>query len=545
VSAVLALPRVEIEVDGNPIGRVAAECLARIEVRGALSVPSQCELTFLDPPDASPAVELAPGAGIVIRALGSTATLFTGEVTAVEHVYDPSLGRELRVRAYDLLHRLKKQQTARGFTDVTAEDLASELGSSVGLTVEASESGPTLPRVLQHRQSDFELLVDACRRSGLFLTVEGKTLRLLTLAGTGDPVPLSWGSSLIEASVELNGERAVRTVSATGWDLRRMEPHDAQASSPRSGRTAFAEVPPQAVGGSAERLLFDEGTPDEGAAQGLAQAELDLRAASEVVFRGVALGDAALRPGAIVDITGVDPSVQGRYVLTEVRHSIDRELGYLSEISSAPPEHRPATRGAITTAGIVQDVDDPDKLGRVAVVLPSFGEIETGWIPVVTTAAGPNKGLVALPDPGDRVLVLLAGEDPAQAIVLGGLFGSEEPFDAGISDGEARRYSIRTKGGHLLRFDDEATSVHLEDTTQNVVDLSPEGVKIESAKALSVVARDPISLRTDSDLSAESSAKVTVTARGDLELHAGGNLLIDAPGRTVTIRAAKIDFETA
>jgi phage protein D/phage baseplate assembly protein gpV len=545
VSAVLALPRFDIEVDGSPLGRVAADCLARIEVRSALSVPTQCELTFLDPPDASPSVALAPGTGIVVREGASTAALFTGEVTAVEHVYDPSMGRELRVRAYDLLHRLKKQQTARGFTDVTAEDLASELGSSVGLTVDASESGATLARVLQHRQSDFELLVEACRRSGLFLAVEGETLRLVTLAGAGDPVPLAWGSSLIEVSVELNGERSARTIRATGWDLRRIEPHDAEATSPRSGRTASAEVPPEAVGGAPERLLFDEGTPDDNAAQGLAQAELDLRAASEVVLRGVALGDAALRPGAIVEIAGVDPSIQGQYVLTEVRHSIDRELGYLSEISSAPPEPRVATRGAITTAGIVDSVDDPDGLGRVAVVLPSFGEIETGWIPVVTVAAGPNKGLVALPDPGDHVLVLLAGEDPGQAIVLGGLFGPDEPFDAGVSAGEARRYSIRTKGGHLLRFDDEATTVHLEDTTQNLVDLSPEGVKIESPKAFRVVARDPMSLRTDADLSAESATKISVAAGGDLELHAGGNLLIDAPGRTVTIRAAKIDFETA
>jgi phage protein D/phage baseplate assembly protein gpV len=545
MTAILALPRVDIEVDGSPLGRVAADCLARIEVRSGLSVPSQCELTFVDPPDASPAAELAPGAAVLVRALPSTATLFSGEVTAVEHVYDPSRGRELRVRAYDLLHRLKKQQTARGFTDVTAEDLASELGSSVGLTVEASESGPTMPRLLQHRQSDFELLVEACRRSGLFLAVEGETIRLLTLAGFGDPVPLSWGSSLIEASVELNGERSARTVSATGWDLRRMEPHDAQATSPRSGRTAFAEVPPASVGGTAERLLFDEGTPDDEVAGGLAQADLDLRAASEVVLRGVALGDAALRPGAIVDVTGVDSSLQGRYVLTEVRHSIDRELGYLSRISSAPPEHRPATRGSITTAGIVEDVDDPDKLGRVAVVLPSFGEIETGWIPVVSAAAGPNKGLVALPDPGDRVLVLLAGEDPGQAVVLGGLFAPDEPFDAGISDGEAKRYSIRTKGGHVLRFDDEATTVHLEDSTQNVVDLSPGGVRIESPKAMNVDAQDSISMRSNSDLSAEASARLTMRAGGDLELHAGGNLLIDAPGQTVTIRAAKIDFETA
>ena len=33
--------------------------------------------------------------------------LFVGEVTAVEHVYEPGHGREIRVRGYDRLHRTR------------------------------------------------------------------------------------------------------------------------------------------------------------------------------------------------------------------------------------------------------------------------------------------------------------------------------------------------------------------------------------------------------------------------------------------------------
>ena len=42
---------------------------------------------------------------------------------------------------------------------------------------------------------------------------------------------------------------------------------------------------------------------------------------------------------------------------------------------------------------------------------------------VLSVGAGSGKGLVACPDVDDQVLVLLLHGDPAQGIVLGGLYG--------------------------------------------------------------------------------------------------------------------------
>src|SRR6266498_5366089 len=91
--------------------------------------------------------------------------------------------------------------------------------SDLGLTVSADESGPQWPRLIQHRQSDLELLLDICERSGLFPVVEGDTLRLVTLEGTGESVPLRLGDSLFEAAIEVNADRVARSVTAAGWDL--------------------------------------------------------------------------------------------------------------------------------------------------------------------------------------------------------------------------------------------------------------------------------------------------------------------------------------
>ncbi len=506
MSPVIALPRVVVETGDSAITGAAADALSGVVVRQLLGAPAMCEIVFLDPlADARGTSWPEPGEKLNVRIPGEDTPLFVGEVTAVEHAYAADHGHEVRVRAYDLLHRLRKRQTPRVHLQVTPQDLANEMVSDLGLTVSADESGPQWPRLIQHRQSDLELLLDICERSGLFPVVEGDTLRLVTLEGTGESVPLRLGDSLFEAAIEVNADRVARSVTAAGWDLVRAEPHTGSASEPRSGRRLEASIDAERVGAGGERALVDEAAGDDALATALAQAELDLRDASEVVLRGVAAGDPRLRPGCAVEIENVEPRLVGRYVLTEVRHTVDRERGFLSVISSAPPVPQPRSGGATLTVGVVRSVDDPDGLGRVQVVLPTFGNVETGWIGVVSVAAGSGKGIIALPGVDDRVLVLLAHEDPGRAVVLGGLFGAEGPTDSGVESGAVRRFTIRTPGGHVIRLDDENKTLHIEDSQGSFLSLSPDVV----------------------------------------ELHTETDLLITADGRKVRIRASSIDMETA
>jgi uncharacterized protein involved in type VI secretion and phage assembly len=503
--SVFAPPRVIVEVAGAQLGNLEAASLTEVVVRQVLSAPGQCELTFVDPsPDADVAGTCAPGSALRLRMPGQDQALFDGEVTAVERSYQPDRGRAIRVRAYDKLHRLRKNGGPRVHLDVTAARLAGDLAGAAGLSVDARADGPSQARVVQTRQSDLELLLDVCERAGLFLDADGDVLRLITLEGTGTTVPLVLGGTLIEADVETNGDAALRRVGARGWDVDRLETHQATATNARTGRTVQAEVAPDAVGGSGERSLLDERASDDEAALGLAQATLDLGAAAEVVLRGVAVGDPRLRPGCTVEISGVDTAIAGRYVLTEVRHTIDRGRGYLSELSSAPPTPAPRQYATVVTVGEVRSADDPDRRGRVLVVLPSLGDLETAWLEVVSVGAGSNKGLVALPDAGDRVLVLLTHGDPASGVVLGGLYGSDGPFDSGVEGGAVKRFTLRTSGGHIVRLDDEEKTLRIEDTTGSHIEMAQD--------------------------------KVTV--------HAAVDLRIEAPGKNIKVVAASIDFET-
>src|SRR4029453_1203820 len=93
--------------------------------------------------------------------------------------------------------RMGRGVTAR--TDVTAADLASELASDIGLGSKAAEDGPRWPVLVQHRQSDLDLLREVTERAGLWFVVLDGTLQLLTLAGVDSPAELALHYPLLAA----------------------------------------------------------------------------------------------------------------------------------------------------------------------------------------------------------------------------------------------------------------------------------------------------------------------------------------------------------
>ena len=504
MSHLLSLPEVLVEAEGVALATEDLQALGEVRVQQRLSLPTLCEMTFSDPPGSLAGVaRLAPGTALRVMVAGQQEPLFVGQVTAVEHGYEPARRREIRVRGYDLLHQLRKRQAVRAHVQVTTRDLAQELVADLGLTVQAAEPGPLWPRLIQHRQSDFELLQEVAERCGLYLAVRGNVLHLLTLQGIGETLPLALGETLLEARIEINADAVCRLVAAAGWDPSRIETHEGQAWHARVGRAVAAEVAPERVGGSGKRELVDEGTPNDDHAAGIAQAELDLRTAREVTLWGVAEGDPRLRPGTPVEVTGVADAVAGRYVLSAITHLIDARKGFVSEISSYPPAPRPRARSSVAAPGVVTQIDDPAKLGRVRVSLLTYGNVETDWMGVLSAGAGVGKGFMTLPDIGDHVLVLFAHEYPGQGVVLGGLYGVQEPPDVGIDGGVVRRYTLLTPGGQRIRLDDGQQTIRLENSGGSYCELSPQKVRV----------------------------------------HAAVDLEIEAPGQRVVIRGKNIDFE--
>jgi phage baseplate assembly protein gpV len=492
-----ALPQVRLSFDGAPLDAALAVAVADVRVQQRLSLPAMCEVTLSQ---RGRALERIPeiGARLSLR-VDDDALLFEGDVTAVEYASRPATGRTVRIRAYDDLHKLRARQPVKAHTDFTPASLARELVS--GLEVRVDNDGQTIARSIQYRQHDLAYLTEICTRAGLELVADGGVLHLLRLDEAQESpgtIGLELDDTLLEARVEWNALPLCKSVEARGWDPRASALH-------RGNRDAgdVDEALDESLTDALLRMLPDELLRDDAHAEELAAAELARANHGTVAMWGIAEGDVRLRPGAAVSLEGIAPRAMTA-VLTSVDHTIARTTGFRSEFSNELPERRVRERGAIAAPGIVARVDDPERRGRVKLTLPTYDDVETEWLPVVTAGGGSAKGLIAIPDVDDLVLALFPRGELAHGLILGGLYRESHP-DAGIEDARVKRFSFLTSGGQKLQFDDARGSIRVENKEGSYVELTPDRML----------------------------------------LHAETDLDIAAPGRAVTIRGNTIDFQKA
>ena len=475
------LPRLAVTIDGATVGGAGAAALRAVTVTQRANLPDQVEIVA-----ASGAIAgLRPGTPLRLDVEGHSVPLFTGELVAVEQVYGPDGGRTTRGRGYDALHHLRVRHDVAVHEGVTMGALAKAWCTELGLSTQVTADGPQLDRLVQPGESALGVLQSLSARSGVMFHLRQKTLHLFGPDGVGDVLPLRWGSTLREVRLDENTTAAPRPVRVEAWD-------------PLAASTFSVEEPGQ---GAAVPIAGAVASTEEEAAA-LARALSGRRARAAAALWGVADGDPRLRPGAVVALSG-DEALRGTHTLMAVTHRFDDATGFSSELSTAlaPPGEAAGAPGI--QLGTVADVADPDGLGRVAVTVDALDRVATSWLQVLTVGAGDDKGLVMLPDVGDRVLVLAPAGDVGRGIVLGGLYGAAGAYDPGVVEAAVQRCTWRTRGGQLVRLDDERRAVRLEDATGSFIDLSPERVLV----------------------------------------HAAVDLTLEAPGRAVLVTAASVDFE--
>ncbi|MFE4194911.1 phage baseplate assembly protein V [Paenarthrobacter sp. NPDC056912] len=500
------LPELIVTLGRRRLTTAETAAIVSVNVLGSLARPAQCLINWRPGPGRTAAarggVDPAPGDALRVELGGQRTPLFVGEVTVVEYSYGADLGQEIRVRAYDALHRLRKRQFTRLHQDVDLAGLARTLCEGTGLDVVGG--GDRLGEVYQCARTDLSLLVEQSARVGAYPVVHDGALRLTGLDGEGEPLELTLGASLHSAEIELSQEPAYASAKTNGWRSEDASTHQAGTSSSDAKAQVTADPTLASVGAGGELRRDNEVLDSTALADGLAKAELDTRIAGQVTAVFVAEGNPRLRAGGRVRIKGVAPSIEGTYVIASAAHRLDG-TGYETTLTTRPPSPVPERRADVFTLGTVTDVDDPDARGRARVRLPAYPDLTTNWAPVLTAAAGPGKGLVVPPAPGDHVLVLLPASDPAQAIILGGLYGSEQPPDHGVGTPRDSRYTFRTADGQQIMLDGGARTVSFTDGHGSSVELGPN--------------------------------KLRITAATDL--------VIEAPGKAMKIRAKSVDFEEA
>lgn len=179
--------------------------------------------------------------------------------------------------------------------------------------------------------------------------------------------------------------------------------------------------------------------------------------------------------------------------------------------------------------GVVTDNKDPNGLARVRVRLPWHAASDTSfWARSAMPMAGNDRGTYFLPEIGDEVLVGAEDGDPSHLYVLGMLWNGKQPPPANNADGANNTRLIKSRSGHLVRFNDDASApeieVKLADGKQILLDQNGIVLSDANGNAITFSATGgTIEIKAAQQLTL-TAPKVSVEATTAMDLKSSGTL---------------------
>jgi Rhs element Vgr protein len=254
-------------------------------------------------------------------------------------------------------------------------------------------------------------------------------------------------------------------------------------------------------------------------------------------------GIGTVNPGDIVKLSGVGERYNGNVLVTGVRHDFDTVQGWKTHIQFGSVEKWLAEEPAVSAPksaallpgvnglqiGVVVSNEDPDGEHRVRVRMPLVNNEEEGaWARVAALDAGKERGFFFRPEIGDEVVLGFLNDDPRQAVILGMLHSSAKPAPLpGSGDNHEKGYQSRSKmkiyfndekkvmqfetpAGNKLTLSEADKSILIEDQNSNKIEMTADGIKIESSKA--------IELKSGTEIKLESGTVFNIKAGTELKL---------------------------
>ena len=386
-------------------------------------------------------------------------------------------------------------------------------------------------------------------------------------APSGEPaLTLQFGSTVLELDAEIDARLQYAGVKGISWDPAQQAVVTSDAASPRATSPGNLSSDDLAAVVGLPGVDLRHAAIGEDEAKAWAEAEWLCSQLSKVSGRAKCEGIATVNPGDFAELAGAGDRYNGRVLVTGVRHDFDQVQGWKTHVQfggiagplaedpdrSAPAAGRllPAVHGL--QVGIVTSNEDPDGEHRVRVRLPLVDDADAGiWARVASLDAGDDRGFFFRPDINDEVVVGFFDDDPRRAVMLGMLHSSAKVAPlAGSDDNHEKVYQSRSKmkvsfnddtkvlelstpAGNRITLSEKEKTLAIVDQNKNRIEMTPDGITIESCKALTLKANTDLKLDAAKGLDAKSGQALKLEGTASAEISSSASTTVK--GGTVQI----------
>jgi uncharacterized protein involved in type VI secretion and phage assembly len=177
--------------------------------------------------------------------------------------------------------------------------------------------------------------------------------------------------------------------------------------------------------------------------------------------------------------------------------------------------------------GIVSNINDPNKLGRVKVKFPWLSDKdESYWARIATPMAGSQRGIYFLPEINDEVLVVFEHGDVGFPYILGALWNvNDVPPTEAKQDGKNNIRLIKSRSGHVISLDDTQGQ-----ETINIIDKSKKNsIKIETkTNTITITTDKDITLSAPKGVIKLDAKKIEINSQNTTDITAKAGMNIEA-----------------
>lgn len=558
---------ISVEID-RAVGRV---CSARIVLRDGDMPDDDFPLSDLD--------VFVPGTAIVINAGygGTTKPIFDGIVVRhgikIHGNNDARLIVECKHKAVAMTIGCKNAN----YVQQQDSGIISQLISNAGLTADVTTTQTQHQEIVQFYSTDWDFMALRAEANGaLVIADDNGTVSVKPPQTSADAVlKVTYGMDMMSFSADIDARTQLQSVVAAAWDpgTQAMVQQAAPAKSLYEqgnltpGKLAQVASPSTFRLQSTVPLISDELKSWSEARQ--------MRAALACIRGRLSFqGNASAKPGVMIELAGVGKRFSGSVYVSAVQHRI-ADGNWISEVEfGLSPESHSERHGAgdVMASGLVPGVGglqigvvtkldaDPEGQYRIQVAVQVL-EAETAgvWARLASFYGSSGVGAFFIPEIGDEVILGYLNGDPSHPIVLGSVYSSQRkmPYELTadnytkalwtkgllkiIFDDDKKVITVITPQKNTIEMSDDAKSICLTDQNNNKIQMTPDGITLDSPKDIVINAKGKVSITAVSNieqtaqadikseaLNINSTAKVGIVAKGSAtaELSASGQTTV-------------------